>query len=288
MPLGLLDLSIVTDRLIDLLKLYRDASRLWEENRSAPPDFTVEVTGLAPDAARAVGGCQLSVYLFHVAVEKSLRNTYPTGGSAQRIPEQPLALSLYFLVTAWSDSEASAYVQEQQAMSIALKFFHETTRMVATVPLGQREQTLTVTFEPQGPDEIGRLWQALASPLRLSAVYRAAVAILEPPEPEPPDLVQSYNLQVVPSPILSTVAAPGGAARIAIRNAGFDPDEAQAQLGNRILTATTGAPGPGQFRVVDTETLDLRVPAGTGPRGYLLLLRPAADTSTVAIWLVVS
>lgn len=287
MPLGLLDLSIVTDRLIDQLKIYRDASRLWEENMAAPPTFLIDVTGLAPDAARAVGGCQLSVYLFHVAVEKSLRNTYPTGGRAHRIPEQPLALSLYFLVTAWSDAEA-AYVQEQQAMSIALKFFHETPRMTATVPLGQREQALTVTFEPQGPDEIGRLWQALASPLRLSAVYRAAVAILEPPEPEPPDLVQSYNLDVVPHSILSTVAAPGGAARVAIRNAGFDPGETQAQLGTRILAATTGAPGPGEFRVVDTETLDLRVPAGTAQRGHLLLLRPAADKSTVAIWLVVS
>jgi hypothetical protein len=298
MTLGLLDLSIVTDRLINLLKLYRDGSHLWDEDGTSPPTFTINVTGLAPDAARKVAGCQLSLYLFHVALDKFHRNTYPTGGSAQRIPEQPLALGLYYLVTASSDS-TKAYVEEQQAMSVALKFFHETPRVTATVPLGNRKEELTVTFEPQTVDEIGRLWQAASSPMRLSAVYRASVVFLEPPEPKVPEKVKTYALDTVASPIVSTVTTTAGRATIEIEGAGFAAtaavqlhDSTTAPPNNTTLVVTTidppAPPAPGQFRVVDEKTLDLQVPAGTPARGYLLLMRPAIGKPTLAVWLVVS
>lgn len=295
MTLGMLDLSIVTDRLISQLKQYKDASRLWAEDNTTPVPLSINVTGLAPDAARAVAGCQLSIFLFHVAVDKFHRNTYPTGGSAQRIPEQPFALTLYFLVTAFSDS-AKAYVEEQQAMSIALKFFHETPRVIATVPLGNREEQLTLTFEPQTIDEVGRLWQALASPLRLSAVYRAAVAFLEPPsEPKTVTPVQTYALDVQTLPILPAVTATAGRATIAIAGAGFS-DATAVQLhdstvplpNDTALAFTAAALGPGQFRIVDDSTLELQVPAGTRVRAYLLFVRPAVGKPTVALWLVVT
>jgi hypothetical protein len=57
---------------------------------------------------------------------------------------------------------------------------------------------------------------------------------------------------------------------------------------DRTLALTTTAPGPGQFRVLDDNTLDLQVPIGTAPRWYLLFVRPAVGKPTLALWLVVT
>jgi len=146
------------------------------------PQFAINFTGLAPDAVRDVAGCSLSLYLFHVAPDKFHRNTFPLQdlvghGPSQhlvaprprRIPQQPLALTLYYLLSVHSDN----YIEEQQAMSIALKCFHDRPIVSATItttaPPETRTEEFTLTMEPESVDEIGRLWQALSSPLRLSA-----------------------------------------------------------------------------------------------------------------------
>jgi hypothetical protein len=283
---GLLDLSIVTDRLIQQLNDCVSASNLWREGSGT--QFDINYTGLAPDAARKSAGCQVSLYLFHVAADKFYRNTFPLGGSAQQIPEQPLALSLYYLLTAYSPN---SYVEEQQAMSIALKCFHEHPIVSATVPTN-REEEFTLTLEPQTVDEIGRVWQSISSPMRLSAIYRASVVFLEPPPPTAPKVVL---IKPEPVPILisepvtavaSFTANAAGRVTIAIADAGFVAGETEVQI--RALTlqeTTTDPPPPGRFRVVDAATLDLQVPAGTPPGRYLLQVRPATGTPSREIWL---
>jgi hypothetical protein len=187
----LLDLSIVTDRLLKQLADAKAASPLSSE-AGAPtstdplhpidprPPFDVTFTGLSPHAARRLSGCQVSVYLFHVTPDTALRNTLPPDHGAHRVSEQPLALTLYYLLSAYSEK---SYIEEQQAMSMALNCFHDHPIMTATLPVGNRVEEFTLTMEPQSTDEIGRLWLALATPLRLSAVYRARVIFLEPETP---------------------------------------------------------------------------------------------------------
>ena len=166
----LLDLSIVTDRLLKQLADAKAASRLWSEE----PDVTF--TGMSPHAARRRSGCQVSVYLFHVTPDTGYRTTRPP-------EEQPLALTLHYLLSAHSEK---SYVEEQQAMTIAIDCFHNHPVMTATFPLGNRVAEFTITMEPQTVDEIGRLWQAMATPLRLSAIYRAKVTFVEPEQPPKP------------------------------------------------------------------------------------------------------
>jgi hypothetical protein len=114
MPLGtigLLDLSIVTDRLIALLENARDTSPLWG---GGTPTFDIEVTGAAPDVTRTGSGCVVNVYLFHVGANKFVRNSplaqHLAGGvpepAALRVPRapfHPLGLDLYYLLAAWAD-----------------------------------------------------------------------------------------------------------------------------------------------------------------------------------------
>lgn len=299
MELGLLDLSLVTEQLITQLKAHRDGSQLWAENKDTttqPSDICV--TGLAPDLARKDDGCHLSIFLFHAGVDQFSRNTYPGGGRPQQLPLQPLALTLHYLVTAYSSDDTNGWVAEQQAMSIALQFFHENPRITAVVPLGARPQELTVTFEPQTFDEVGRIWQALAQPMRMAAVYRAAVVLLKPPHtptaPNPPP--HEVNIEAVASMIGSTFSVDAnGLATVSAPGAGFERDRVivflHSALGPRVnteLVASNANPPPaGRFFFVGADELVLRIPANTQPHGYQLLIRPAPGKATLTFWLVV-
>jgi hypothetical protein len=248
------------------------------------------------------------VYLFHVAADRFYRNTYPTRDSppaiagagnppqripAQRIPQQPLALTLYYLVAAHSAN----YVEEQRAMSVALKCFHEHPIVTATAPGGDQEFTLTL--EPLTIDEVGRLWQAFSIAMRVSAVYRVNVVFMEAPEPTIPKPV----LPPPPSPqvhtdfaarVSGTVAVgANGRATVTILGAKFSPGSPVVQIrpfsGPSPATleeTTTDPPAAGHFRVVDAMTLDLVIPTNTvAKRRYVLHVRPAPGKGAVDLWL---
>src|SRR5437879_5552179 len=138
-PLGLLDLSVVTDLVVAKLKGCRDNSPLWNPNNLAinpGPPYTITITGLAPEEVRSSGDCEVSFYLFHVSQDKSQRNLPPvTPVPPLQAPILfiPLTLDLYYLLTAYSKG---SYVQEQQAMSIAMRCLHENPILTTTVVVG--------------------------------------------------------------------------------------------------------------------------------------------------------
>lgn len=303
MSFGLLDLSIVTRRLLKQLTDCTTDTRIWDEPPPAPlspgPPFTLSFTGLPPDEARKLDHCQLSLYLFHIAADKFYRNTYPRGGRARLIPEHPLALTLYYLLTAHSKNNNHA----QQAMSVALKCFHEHSTLSATHPMDGRLHEFTLTLEPQSVDEIARLWQALATPIQLSAVYRVSVIFLEPETVErTPDLVLRPVIEfedavgvgtlaestAPPISLTATVTADGVAT---ITGQDFSAS-IEAQIGGHVFQFTaTNPPEAGRFCVVSAIEFKLRFPAGVPAAPnlqgrYLLRVRvPGRPEATV--WLVV-
>jgi Pvc16 N-terminal domain len=196
------DLSVVTDTLKRLVDTEWPNAPLWTP---ATPLFAVDVTGLSPDAVRQGQGAQLSLYLYHVEEDKATESLF-WGAQAQSAGQQlhrpplqyqPLALDLYYLLSAYAEGN---YVQEQQAMSIAMRVFHENPVVSEVGPDGQPWQ-VTLTLERRSYDELSRLWQATTTALRLSAVYRASVVLLEPekaPPPAPPVSVVNLNLAAKP------------------------------------------------------------------------------------------
>ena len=292
MHVGVLDLAIVTDHLLAQLRAARTTSRLWTEEPPRPPldpattpvlpappagdttpaeEFDIFFTGMPPDAARAMtGGCKVSLYLFHVAPDKFYRSTFPAdprdssraSTRARQIPQQPLALTLYYLLSAHSES----YVQEQQAMSIALKSFHENPIVTARVPAHTRQQEFTVTMEPETIDEIGRLWQSTSAPLRLSAVYRASVIFLEPEQPTRPiaEVVRRDGWSVKAYPqffVDRAIVRPTGLVEVWGRN--FTDAELKVQLDDVELQPTANAPAADEVRIIDETRLDVQLPSGT-------------------------
>jgi hypothetical protein len=196
MPLGLLDISTITNRLTGLL----DAACTNSPVRTAVP-FDIDVTGMAPDAIRENGNgkCQLSLYLFHVAADRFQRNSpvsNPYTGQATRAPvslSQPLGLELYYLLTAYSKD---SYIQEQQAMSIALKSLHENP--IIKINIAGRMDEFCLTMEMESVEQAGRLWQGIDASLRLSVIYKVSVVFIEPPAPQVQvKPVEAFNLEVI-------------------------------------------------------------------------------------------
>lgn len=217
MAIELLDLSIVTDRLIGILSQSAQNSQLW--SGTSGQRFDITVTGLPPDEIRLLAEeCYLSLYLFHISQDSFQRNSPVTGPwtpppstdptkTATRVPAipfQPLSLDLHYILTAYAKG---SYIKEQQAMSIALKCFHENP-IVRTVPVDGRIGEFCLTMETESADEVGRLWQALSTSLRLAVIYKVSVIFIDPPSP--PSLVkpvETVDLEASPT-FLSVVNVP--------------------------------------------------------------------------------
>jgi Pvc16 N-terminal domain len=118
----------------------------------------------------------------------------------------PLALDLFYLVSAYAEG---SYAEEQQAMSVALRIFHENAVVRSGPPSppapGPLDWQLTLTMEHRSYDELSRLWQATTAPLRLGVVYRAAAVFLAPERPEvaakPVQEVDLYVKQPLDAPL---------------------------------------------------------------------------------------
>lgn len=205
-----LDLSAITDSLIDLVKSSWASSPLWAELEEgspptpAAPPFTPNISGLAPDVLPKESGPQLGIFLYHAEPNNAMESLYwapqsvagPAGGG-QPVRFLPMALDLYYLMSAFS---AANYHWEQQAMSVALRIFH--AHPVIRSPAPGPAWELTLTMEHRSYDELSRLWQATTSPMRLSVVYRAAVVFIDPDQAPPPArATAAANFIVEPLPV---------------------------------------------------------------------------------------
>jgi hypothetical protein len=173
LPWSVPDLSDITSELVAMLQT--------AVNTSPIPPFNVTVSGSMPETVRKNGDCQLSLYLLHVGRDPYWRNTPRQGPRALLNTQQALSLNLTYLLTAYADAD---FVAEQQAMSIALHCFHEQPLFHGA------NQEFTISIEADTIEEMSRLWQAIAVPIRLSSVIRVGVVFItptaQPPTVAPP------------------------------------------------------------------------------------------------------
>jgi hypothetical protein len=171
------DLSTITQLLIDKLN---DA--ILASPQYILQHFPYKVSGLMPGVDRLAGNSVLSLYLLHVSRDPYWRNTPVTGSLAQLSTSQPLSLNLSYLLTSYSETN---WALEQLLMSIALEYFH--ANPIYRSPVISPTIEFTITVEADTIEEMSRLWQAIAAPIRLSSLFRVAVVFLKPVKPPSPD-----------------------------------------------------------------------------------------------------
>lgn len=277
-----LDLSAVTDSLIGLVKSQWTAAPIWTEIGGSPPGptFTPNFTGLAPDAARQEPGTQLSMYLYHVepdnAHEALFWRAQMLDGAGGPTRFLPLALNLFYLLFAYSQT---SYVEEQEAMSVALRIFHANPIMRSD-PRLYPPWELTLTMEHRSYDELSRLWQATTAPLRMSLVYRAAVVFIDPDQmPASPPLATTFS--VAANPVPPPLPAPGTGGRPVLlgtfRDASYlGPGDVTVPFSKSPATVAAG-------QTTWLTGSDLGAP-GLSDRVYLL--PPAGGEADVTAWAV--
>lgn len=179
----LLDLSLITQALTNLLKKNIEASPAW------PIASTLEVSPLPPDLLK--GANALGVYLYHIGEDPHLKNLPEWGSTPPPVRYQPLTLNLHYQLTARCEvGENFNTLREQLIMGLALKTLHDypklddtTTVNGATVfppDLLNDKNIFHLSLQPLPPNEAVTYWTAGSQPLRLAAYYEVTVALLEP------------------------------------------------------------------------------------------------------------
>lgn len=215
-----LGMAAVTATLRNLLQRAFDLELAGATVTTRPPDR-------AGDFGTGTGGeVRLNLFLYAAQPNAAWRNQDPPRTSRPgETAFPPLALDLYYLLTAVERNDGDANLPAQRALALALRTLHEqpllgADAIAAALPgadAGRQIERLRITHHPLSTEELSKLWTTFQSPYRLSAAVQASVLLVDnrrSPAAAPP--VTTRNLQVLPflRPVLESVepqiATPGG------------------------------------------------------------------------------
>lgn len=180
--------------LLDLSRVTRTLVTLVHEVISASPasPTPLHVTSLPPD--KLTEDNSVGIYLYHLTEEAAVKNQPWRGRPDTPIRYSPLALNLYYVVTAHSiaTDEHGPY-REQQLMGLAVKALHDYpviddvteirgVKILDGMLVGD-ENKLRLSLRHVPVSEAMSYWTAGSQALRLSAYYEVSVVLLEPEEP---------------------------------------------------------------------------------------------------------
>jgi len=198
--MSLTDLSRVTQTLMTLLQqvMARDTNLGTIEFSAAPPDDT---SGTLPNV--------ISVYLFHAVEDPHGKSWIPNEAHGAAVPVQqtPLALCLYYLVTATSsvtdDGTSNRSLIEQRLLGYVARALHDyplidDSTVVPTIPpaptnepvlqttsLDGAGNTIQIILRPVSVDETVNFWSAEQDRIaRFSLFYEVRVILFETPRLE--------------------------------------------------------------------------------------------------------
>ena len=276
------NLFLVTDTLTRLLE-FNVQALLRRQNTIS----TVTVTAMPPERAGAATDT-LNIHLYHVMEDIHYKNLPPPGAGGPSVSRQPMALSLFYILTAHHQlNETYDAANQQNLFSLAIKTMHDHSQItddLAISPDGGvaqpvmpdgfrgRDNHFEIAPRPLTPEESMAFWSAeQTATTRLSAYYEARTIFLEPEEPtHAAGRVYDLGLYVAPisAPVLERVAA----------LTHFTPPAASGMPAQTIETAPARAViDPGS--VPEVNRVHLRGSALTGdgsPGASQIVLRSAA------------
>ena len=172
---------------------------------------TVTVSTLPPEKAEEAGDTRLNVYLYHVAQDMDGGNDLVRGGPVGPVPvaTRPLALKLYYVLTAHAMTDTVEDVSGQQTlMGWAMKALHDNPVVDDQLEIGSvqvfptiGDQKLQVVLRPVTPEEAINFWATdQVRTARLSAYYEVRTLLLPPEAPSTtPGVTSQVMLSVLPA-----------------------------------------------------------------------------------------
>jgi hypothetical protein len=150
------------------------------------------VTILPLDKARgAVTSNQLNIFLYQVQRSAAWSNAQlPWQGKPGESGNPPLALTLYYLLTAFGRDNDASQPFGHELIGRAMSVLHDhpvlsaedikaASAALPTSDLDRQPERIRVAPHPITLDELSKLWTGFASQFRLSAAYEVGVVLIE-------------------------------------------------------------------------------------------------------------
>lgn len=155
---------------------------------------SAEVTTKSPDKARTTTSDQLNIFLYQTSFNAALRNSpMPHRVKPGETGEPPLALNLYYLITAYGldDNEAFAHQLLGQAMGTLHdhplldpgEILDATHTPLPESDLHMQAERVRITPQPLPLEEMSKLWMTFQTQFRISAAYQVSVVLIESTRP---------------------------------------------------------------------------------------------------------
>jgi Pvc16 N-terminal domain len=184
--MALLDIGAVTRTLMKVIDLTVNASPAWPPLPS--PKLTV--SPMPPD--KLAGDPMAGLYLYHLSEDAAFKNR-PASAGVEDLRYTPMALDLYYVLSAHSGENDAGTLTEQLIMGLAVKALRDLPMIDDTTMIGGvqvldpairgDDNRMRIVLQPVPAAEAVSYWTAGSSPLRLSAYYQASVIMLEPDTP---------------------------------------------------------------------------------------------------------
>ncbi|HEY9695887.1 MAG TPA: DUF4255 domain-containing protein [Trichocoleus sp.] len=165
-------------------------SHLLEAGSNVDLPGTIVTTKPPEKARNGSNNNQLNLFLYQTAPNAALRNMpLPSQVKSGESGFPPLALNLYYLVTAYgqNDDDILSHRLLGRAMSVlhdcAVLDPDEIKAALAGNDLHEQIERVRITPQPMPLEEMSKLWMMLQAQYRISAAYQVEVVLLESNRP---------------------------------------------------------------------------------------------------------
>jgi hypothetical protein len=258
------------------------------------------------NARRSATGNQINLFLYQVLPDAAWRNRdMPRQLKPGETGNPPLPLTLYYLITAYSDDEddTNAHRLLGQAMSVLhdrpLLGADEIRNATTPIPdlsgsdLHNQIERVRITLQPLTFEEMSKLWTTFQTHYRVSAAYQVSVVLIESARPVRTPLpvlrrgeddrgVISQPGLVPPFPALNSIEAPE-------RRLSAAPGDLITLRGTRLTGGTASLsslrfdapPQPTTTAVSDTQS-DVTLPNGLAAGFYTIAVKVATPKGEIS------
>jgi hypothetical protein len=152
----------------------------------------LHVTTLSPDKANAFGqndgDGRINLFLYHTQINAAWRNRdLPRQIKPNETGYPPLALDLFYILTAYEKTDGDSSVLAHRLLSRAMLVLHdhpvlgadEIRLAIADNDLADQIEHVRVTPQPLSLEELSKLWMIFQTGYRISAAYQASLVLID-------------------------------------------------------------------------------------------------------------